>query len=251
MSVANVLTQVMEFMAAGNWMHCSDYLIFGWKEYLEDTGGDVSLDVSDPDQAKAAKIAELIWHAKQVYLPSDEALTDWTSKVTTLLRTEEGEQLLEAAIARDLIKEIRGIVKRHTMLDPLHVDSPLLGNATKYFYQAIRSYLMGLNVAAVLLCRSTLEMILEQKLLELDPDFWWKSKPKDKGKLQWLIDEAGGLKLFRQGKNDYTPAAHEFRAFSNKVVHEGLIPGEDETRSHLEGLRTLGAMIMRSRGQAN
>ena len=35
---AETLTRVMDFASTENWMDCGDYLIFGWDEYIKETG---------------------------------------------------------------------------------------------------------------------------------------------------------------------------------------------------------------------
>jgi hypothetical protein len=252
MTVADDLREVMEFIEKGDWMHCGNYIIFGWDEYIDETGGRESMEadglgrISDPLRANVARIGKAIYLFKQTCLPEHLVDSQWLLNIANAFRDRpEGEEFFEMAVFSDLIEKMPRIVQRLQMLDFVGVKEPIKGELEKYFISATQCYLFGLTVPCVMICRTSFEAALEHQLPHFVPFFDPQKGPDKKGKLEWYVDLGGRFGLFRDRGDDLTHQAHDFRKFSNDVIHEGKIPSEEETRQHLELLRKFAEMIMR------
>ena len=234
---AETLTRVMDFASEANWMDCGDYLIFGWDEYIKETGQDLD-PIKQQEEITPRDLGQAIFRIKQTWV--SQSLGDTLSAIGQNLNTEAKKYCMELGIAHDLVERLPGIVRRCEHLNVLTVDASSGSNGdqilTAYFREATLCYLLGLNSASALLLRSTLEFGIETTLLKVDREFFWAKKPEDKGKLQWYIDRAHEKGIFKSGAQK---RAHKIRNWANDVAHEKIVPDEDKTRVYLRYLREL------------
>lgn len=245
MTISKVLQRVADFVENDNWMDWGEYIIFGWKEYLEEHDITEALEMlgeetndNDLTDKIISRVAPLL---KQRCLPKDVVDKGPLQKLVRLLCDHE---IQEVCIATALLRRIPAFVERSRLLDLMPVEEPI-EEVNCYLQEATECYLFGLNVACVIICRSALECALERRLQKVIPQSALIKTPSNKGRLEWLIDLGAMCSLFKDKGIDITSDAHNFRRFSNSVIHTGKVPKEAETRNHLEMLRTLVCMIMR------
>ncbi len=139
MSISLCLQRVMEFIEEGkNWVDGGNYLIFGSSDYWRATQGDAreSSEPDEEDQKEPMAWAKLMLQLKTKYVPLDLSLSRSLSAVTQFLRSQDGEQLVETAMADYLIKQLPEFTERSRHLDVLEVDVPIYGEAEEYFREA-------------------------------------------------------------------------------------------------------------------
>ena len=61
------LTRVMNFASEQNWMDCGDYLIFGWDEYIKETGGQ-ALDPIKQEGLNPGNLGRALFQIKQAWV---------------------------------------------------------------------------------------------------------------------------------------------------------------------------------------
>ena len=238
---AETLTRVMDFASTENWMDCGDYLIFGWDEYIKETGQ--ALEPLKQDGLNARDLGRGLFRIKQAWV--SQSLEDIFSVLGLDLNTEERRYCLELGTAHELVEWLPGIVRRCEHLKVLKVDESSGPSDDQilaaYFKEATLCYLLGLNSAAVLLLRSTLEFGIEATLRKKDPEFYWAKKPEDQGKLEWYINRAHKEGIFKDGAQT---RAHKIRKLANDVAHEKRILDEEKTRIYLEHGRGLIQLLL-------
>ena len=238
---AETLTRVMGFASTENWMDCGDYLIFGWDEYIKETGLD--LDPIKQEGLNRRDLGRAIFRIKQAWV--SQSLGDVFSARGLDLNTEERRYCLELGTAHELVEWLPGIVRRCEHLKVLTVDESSGSSDDQilaaYFKGATLCYLLGLNSASALLLRSTLEFGIEATLLRVNRNFYFEERPENKGKLEWYIDRAHDYKIF---KVDAQKRAHKIRKLANDVAHERKILDEEKTRICLEHVRELIQLLL-------
>ena len=241
------ITRVMDFASTENWMDCGDYLIFGWDEYIKESGQE-GLDPLKQEGLNSRSLGRALFRIKQAWVSHE--VKDVFSKFDDLfgLDTESKRYCLELGTACQLVEWLPGIVRRCEHLDVLAVGVPSDSDSnrilTAYFKEATLCYLLGLNSASMLLSRSTLELALETTLLVIDSEFYWSraQKPKEKkGKLEGYIDLAHEKGIF---KTDDQKRAHKIRKLANGAAHEKPVPDEEKTKVCLEHLRELTQTLL-------
>ena len=239
---AETLTRVISFASTENWMDCGDYLIFGWDEYIEETG-DQALDPIKQEGLNPGDLGRALFQIKQAWV--SQSLVNTLSPIFQHLDTEVRRYCLELGTAQELVERLPGIVRRCEHLNVLTVDAPSGSNGdqilTAYFREATLCYLLGLNSASVLLLRSTLEFGIEATLLRVNRNFYFEERPENKGKLEWYIDRAYDYKIFKVGAQK---RAHKIRKLANDVAHEKEILDEKKTRIRLEHGRGLIQLLL-------
>ena len=217
------LTRVMDFASTENWMDCGDYLIFGWDEYIKESGQ--TLDPIKQEGLNSRDLGRALFRIKQAWV--SQSMGDTFSALDQYLNTEERRYCLELGTAHELVERLPEIVRRCEHLNVLTVDESSGSSdaqiLTAYFKGATLCYLLGLNSASALLLRSALELALETTL-----------QTNGKRTLEKLINRAYEKGIFgcTQKKR-----ACRIRMLGNDVAHKKKIPDEEETRDCLGYMR--------------
>ena len=178
---AETLTKVMDFASEANWMDCGDYLIFGWDEYIKETGQDLD-PIKQQEEMTPRDLGQAIFRIKQAWV--SQSLGDTLSTIDHNLNTEAKKYCMELGIAHELVQCLPEIVRRCEHQNVLTVDASNGSSddqiLTAYLKGATLCYLLGLNSASALLLRSTLEIGIEATLLRVISSFYFEEKPEKK-----------------------------------------------------------------------
>ena len=150
--------------------------------------------------------------------------------------------LLRAAVAKELLDLIEPAVARATQLRECVVASPSSEEADRYLDEATRCYFFALFTACAVMCRSVLEEAIKQKL----PDGMKalvRSRYRNAATLGNLLHEVNN-NLHATGINPGFPRlANLVNDIGKKAVHQGLL-SEDEARNCLQNARSALQMLL-------
>jgi hypothetical protein len=183
-----------------------------WKSIVEDLmwSPGTLIHIEDETERKAAQIIiDLIWKTKDV----DEIFDEMTSGGYSGL----------------LVNIIGDYIDRAKMLKPtlISINTQEI-EFNRYFEEAMKAWLHGLNSSSLILCGSIIEDIIKTQLYNIDPNLALdvERKGKRNKKLFKLIDTAFSHHII---DNEGKETAHRIRILRNDAVHKLKTVSEKQT----------------------
>jgi uncharacterized protein DUF4145 len=244
---ARILAEVLEYINSDDWDHCEDFLVFGkeafevWCESPRHSGE----GATERELRKLVNKVKVNRGARDVArkvsienLPPDSTSTDVLEFLKTLPREDLrrlNEELgrtakstmppktetqltfdpdaVEAALAAEFVQLLDKTVYRIGNYGDLKLRQTHPGVA-RYFDEAHRCFLFGMDIACAVLCRALLEAAL---IVRIDPQH--KLKPtigQQGGHISRMIAAANGRLL----KGNRAAAAERIKEAGNWAIHE-------------------------------
>ncbi len=174
-------------------------------------------------------IEDLIWApGKLIYVPDETERVKAQCLVDLIWSKQESEELFDQMVGGSytgLLVEILGdYTDRAKMLKPTFISvNPKNIEFSRYYEDAMRAWLFGLNSAALILCCSIIEDTLKEQLYNLDPNLALildihegKVTGIKNKKMEKLIYEAANHNIIDiRGKR----IAHRIRELRNSAIH--------------------------------
>lgn len=238
---AEILRRVLDYINHGDWDEFEGFMIFGkeafdiWTRVL-----DASSDYDDApfrDAESKSKVSRgkraLAMRINLGTLPGDETISETLKMLKRIAPRIDMEGLrrtlrftghevhstpavqideIDAALAAEFIDLLDGSLVKIRGYDDMPVR-PLDPKVQRYFDQAHRCHLYGLDVACAVLCRAILESALVDKV---DPQGRFQSgNASTESYISRLIDRAKGTFL----DNEKAACAEEVKDAGNKAIH--------------------------------
>jgi hypothetical protein len=189
-------------------------------------------------------IERLIWEPGKLLYFDDTALIVATKNAVkdlwdSLPSNELWEEISSGGFKGILVNIINDYIDRAKLLKPVFISIEPTSQIKKYFREAMGAWLFGLNTAALILCCSIIEEMLETIYPKLT-----KAERENKGKLETLIDKAKG-KIF---SNTEAETAHIVRLLRNDAVHELKRPSREDTYEAILNTVSLIEKILSKKG---
>jgi hypothetical protein len=171
---------------------------------------------------------------------------EWNKIIIELVaKLMDEDQFLDEAIGGDLSCRLLDFAdcysERARMLRPAFVSvEPDTPEFKTYYAEAMSAWLYGLDTAALLICVSLLEDLLETVMAKIDAEFAYEffggSQPIGvrKNKLEYLIDKALNLGIVNA---DHQSALHRLRKLRNRALHQLRPLSADESLSAIQTTR--------------
>ena len=206
------------------------------------------LGYSEEAEGLAYEIIErLIWEpGKLLYFEDTALISDAKNAVKdlwdSLPSNELWEEIASGGYKGILVNIISDYIDRAKFLKPVFISIEPTNQIKKYFREAMGAWLFGLNTAALILCCSIIEEMLETIYPKLT-----KAEKEKKGKLEALIDKANG-KIFDKTEAE---TAHIVRLLRNDAVHELKRPSKEDTYEAILNTVSLIEKILREKKHSN
>jgi hypothetical protein len=188
-------------------------------------------------------IERLVWEPGKLLYFEDAALIDSARKAVkdlwdSLPSSELWDEISSGGYKGILVNIISDYIDRAKLLKPVFISVEPPNPVKKYFREAMGAWLFGLNTAALILCCSIIEEMLETIYPKLT-----KAEKEKKGKLEALIDKANG-KIFNKTEAE---TAHIIRLLRNDAVHELKRPSKEDTYEAILNTVSLIEKILREK----
>ena len=76
------ITRVMDFASTENWMDCGDYLIFGWDEYIKESGQE-GLDPLKQEGLNSRSLGRALFRIKQAWVSHEVKMSSPHSTISS------------------------------------------------------------------------------------------------------------------------------------------------------------------------
>ncbi|MEK0337105.1 MAG: DUF4145 domain-containing protein [Nitrosopumilus sp.] len=215
------------------------------KKYkTENTTANSFVGYSEEAEGLAYEIIEkLIWEpGKLLYFEDTALISDARNAVKDLWDSLPADELWEeistGGFKGILVNIISDYIDRAKLLNPVFISIEPPNQIKKYFREAMGAWLFGLNTAALILCCSIIEKMLETIYPKLT-----KAEKEKKGKLEALIDKTNG-KIFNETEAE---TAHIIRLLRNDAVHDLKRPSKEDTYEAILNTVSLIEKILREK----
>jgi hypothetical protein len=135
-------------------------------------------------------------------------------------------------------------------LRPMFIAVEPTREVREYFQEAVRAWLHGVDKGGLILCWSSIEMLLREKLLRQDFELVYKLRKK-KDPTSWIertcrrwIESAEQLRWLDKGTAKKALAIKEAR---DKAVHRQFAPSSKEVHQFIMDTKTIIDQLMKSR----
>lgn len=203
------------------------------------------VEYSEEAEGLAYEIVErLIWEPGKLLYFEDTALINDARKAVkdlwdSLPSNELWQEISSGGYKGILVNIISDYIDRAKLLKPVFISIEPTNQIKKYFREAMGAWLFGLNTAALILCCSIIEEMLETMYPKLT-----KTEKEKKGKLEALIIKAKG-KIFNDIEAE---TAHIIRLLRNDAVHELKMPSKEDTYEAILNTALLIEKILKAQG---
>jgi hypothetical protein len=245
---AKVLSEVLRFINAGDWGYVEDFIVFGEAAFWRYLAGDFaeSSEIDAPLRDLVHKVTvskgrqELTGRSTLIQSPANsipDAAAEFISSISqkglsevldhlrdkSLMPPEsdladqpagnrvDESDLIDAALAESAIRDLDKASSCINGLDKLEL-SVLSRSTAAYFEEIHRCYAVGLEAAAVIMCRALLEDSLNAIVGKRVPA---EHQPQEK-RFKWMINEVHDIGKFDASRRD---TADEIRRAGNSAVH--------------------------------
>ncbi len=170
-------------------------------------------------------VNNLIWNpGGLIFIEDTDLINDALTVVNEIWRSTSLDELWEEISAGGyrglMVNILSDYIERAKYLRPVFVSVKPTAEVNLYFHEAMKSWLFGMDAAALILCCAIMEEFLGKKYPKLTPHERTKITKKGKGKkgdLEALIDKAKKEHLFDD--TDFTKAT-KVRILRNDAIHK-------------------------------
>lgn len=184
-------------------------------------------------------VEDLMWSpGTLIYIADESERRAAQTLIDMIWKTQDTDEIFEemtsGGYAGLLVNIVGDYIERAKMLRPTLISiDPHDIEFTRYFEEAMKAWLYGLNTSSLILCCSVVEEMIRTQLYSIDPNLALDLEKRGRNvtgvrnkKLKTLIDTAYSHNIIDNGEK---AIAHSIRKLRNSAVHNLRKVSDKET----------------------